>query len=193
FKFGHRRAGTTDDLIAIAAEHKIPVYVAPLYRCGGDRISSSAIRKALTEGDVGTANRLLGRPYMLIGSVVKGQQLGRTIGFPTANLDLPEDKFLPRRGVYAVNVLLHGPSSASPESSIPKPLPGVMNIGTRPTVDGIKQTIEVHLLDWDGDLYGRTMTVELQSFLRPEQKFDSLDALKLQIGRDCEQARLLQA
>ena len=191
FRFGHRRAGTTDDLNAIAAEHNVPVYIAPLYRCGGDRISSSAIRNALTEGNVSTANRLLGRPYALIGSVIQGQQLGRTIGFPTANLDLPYDKFLPHQGVYAVNVYIHSESQGT--ALDPSSLPGVMNIGTRPTVDGLKQTTEVHLLDWSGDLYGKTMTVELQSFLRPEQKFDSLNALKLQIGQDCEQARLLKA
>ena len=192
FRFGHRRAGTTEDLQAIAAEHNVPVYIAPLYRCGGDRISSSAIRQALAEGDVSTANRLLGRPYALIGAVVQGQQLGRTIGFPTANLELPDDKFLPQHGVYAVNVFIHPNTlSGAPASSVSEPLAGVMNIGTRPTVDGLKQTTEVHLLDWHGDLYGKTMTVELQSFLRPEQKFESLNALKVQIGQDCEQARLI--
>ena len=194
FRFGHRRAGTTEDLTSIAAEYDIPVYIAPLYRCGGDRISSSAIRKALAEGDVSTANRLLGRPYALIGSVVQGQQLGRTIGFPTANLLLPTDKLVPQHGVYAVNVLIHPDTLSGGQAAAPiQPLPGVMNIGIRPTVDGVKQTTEVHLLDWQGDLYGKTLTVELQAFLRPEQKFESLHALKVQIGHDCEQARVLKS
>ena len=195
FRFGHRRAGTTEDLRAIATEHNIPVHIASLYRCEGDRISSSAIRRALVEGEISSANRLLGRPYTLIGTVTQGQQLGRTIGFPTANLALPPDKFLPRQGVYAVNVIL---STAPATSSTPTPptplssLPGVMNIGNRPTVDGLKQTFEVHLLDWSGDLYGQQMTVQLQAFLRPEQKFDSLDDLKVQIAQDCEKARSLK-
>lgn len=194
FRFGHRRAGTTEDLKAIAAEHNIPVYIAPLYRCGGDRISSSAIRKALSDGDIDTANRLLGRPYALIGAVVEGQQLGRTIGFPTANLDLPPNKFLPRQGVYAVNVLIHSESvSTHSPSSSQMSLPGVMNIGTRPTVEGLQQTTEVHLLDWTGDLYGKTLTVQLEKFLRPEQKFDTLEQLKTQISRDCDTARLQKA
>ncbi|MEM9214531.1 MAG: bifunctional riboflavin kinase/FAD synthetase [Cyanobacteria bacterium P01_F01_bin.150] len=193
FRFGHRRAGNTEDLKAIAAEHDIPVYIAPLYRCGSERVSSSAIRNALDKGDVSAAKRLLGRPYRLIGSVVKGQQLGRTLGFPTANLHLPDDKLRPKYGVYAVNVFIHANNGFTmPQASDLKPLPGVMNIGNRPTVDGFQQTTEVHLLDWQGDLYGKTVTVELLSFLRPEQRFDSLDALKTQISHDCEQARLLK-
>lgn len=198
FRFGHRRAGTTEDLKAIAAEYDIPVYVAPLYRSEGDRISSSAIRAALGKGDIATANRLLGRPYGLMGEVVKGQQIGRTIGFPTANLDLPPDKFLPRQGVYAVTVWIKNndasPLSPSNADSSPEPIPaisGVMNLGTRPTVEGLKQTTEVHLLDWTGDLYGKTLTVELNDFLRPEQKFENLEQLKNQIEKDCNQARSL--
>jgi riboflavin kinase/FMN adenylyltransferase len=181
FRFGKQRAGTTGDLQQIAAQYNIPVEVATLHLHDGERISSSAIRQALSSGDVGQVKMLLGRPYRLIGTVVSGQQLGRTIGFPTANLQLPEDKFLPRHGVYSVWV-------SSPE--IGQQL-GVMNIGNRPTVSGQQLTVEVHLLDWSGDLYGQTLTVSLEQFLRPEQKFASLDDLKAQIQRDCEQARRL--
>ena len=120
---------------------------------------------------------MLGRSYTLIGKVVKGQQLGRTIGFPTANLQLPIDKFLPCYGVYAVNV--------SWENFTVR---GVMNIGCRPTVDGDTPTVEVHLLNWSGNLYDKTLTVSLQKFLRSEQKFPSLDALKQQISSDCQAA-----
>lgn len=179
FCFGHRRTGTADDLKAIAATFGIGVTIVPLLLFQGKRISSSAIREALLSGDLQTANRMLGRSYRLIGQVVTGQQLGRTIGFPTANLQLLGDKLVPCRGVYAVRV------SGAGESAIL----GVMNIGNRPTVNGLSQTIEVHLLDWSGDLYGKTLIVELEEFIRPEQKFASLEELKAQIQADCETAR----
>lgn len=182
FCFGRKRSGTTADLKAIAAQHHIAVHVVPLYTCEGDRISSSAIRQALQHGKLDQANRLLGRPYTLVGEVIGGQQLGRTIGFPTANLKLPSEKFLPRDGVYCVWV-------QDAECKEVQSLPGVMNIGRRPTVDGLQQTIEVHLLDWAGDLYGHTLTVHLEKFVRPEQKFSSLEALKAQIETDCAIAR----
>lgn len=183
FCFGHKRAGTTADLQAIAKEHEIPVHLADLEVCGDERVSSSAIRAALSKGDLSKANRLLGRPYSIRGIVVKGQQLGRTIGFPTANLDISNRKCLPQRGVYYVQVAHpHHPGQR---------FPGVMNLGCRPTVNGIQQTLEVHLLDWNADLYEQTLTLYLERFLRPEQKFESLDALKSQIQADCAQARSL--
>jgi len=184
FKFGYQRAGTTEHLTAIAATHNTHVNIAELQCCGSERISSSAIRDALTNGEVDRANRLLGRPYQLQGTVIKGQQLGRTIGFPTANLKIPEDKFCPRQGVYYVSV-------HCATARLLKRMPGVMNIGHRPTVNGTQLTIEVHLLEWSGDLYGRHLQVELIKFLRPEQKFNSLDDLKEQIKADCDVARSL--
>jgi riboflavin kinase/FMN adenylyltransferase len=183
FHFGHRRTGTSADLQAIASSYGIDVTIVSLQTCQGERISSSLIRQSLQQGDIIQANRLLGRPYTLTGVVVEGQQLGRTIGFPTANLQLPPEKFLPRQGVYCVRVF--SPSLTSPTSS----QAGVMNIGQRPTVDGTTLTVEVHLLDWSGDLYGQTLTVSLEQFLRPEQKFASLDDLKTQIQADCAAAR----
>lgn len=183
FHFGHRRSGTSKDLQAIAAAYGIDVTIVPLQTCAGERISSSLIRQSLEQGDIPKANRLLGRPYTLHGVVVKGQQLGRTIGFPTANLQIPPEKFLPRRGVYCVQVY----------SSSLKSYWGVMNIGERPTVKGNCLTVEIHLLDWSGDLYGQTLTVSLEQFVRPEQKFASLDALKSQIQADCELARVFFA
>jgi len=188
FHFGYKRAGTAADLQAIASSYGIEVSIISLETCQGERISSTLIRQSLEQGDIATANQLLGRPYTLTGVVEKGQQLGRTIGFPTANLQLPPDKFLPRSGVYCVKVC--GASLTSPISY----QPGVMNIGNRPTVDGTTVTVEVHLLDWSGDLYGQTLTVSLEKFLRPEQKFASLEALKTQIQVDSEAARaFLQA
>lgn len=183
FHFGYQRTGTSSELQAIASAYGIDVTIVSLQTCEGERISSSLIRQSLEQGNISQANQQLGRPYSLTGVVVKGQQVGRTIGFPTANLQLPPEKFLPRQGVYCVRV--YGSSLTSPASSVP----GVMNLGQRPTVNGTTMTVEVHLLDWSGDLYEQTLTVSLEKFLRPEQKFASLEALKTQIQADCVAAR----
>lgn len=175
FRFGKGRCGNAQMLESIAARYGVPVMQVPLKHEQGDRISSSRIREALQSGHLEVATRLLGRPYLLTGWVVQGQQLGRTLGFPTANLQLPADKYLPRTGVYSVRVYGVGT----------EPLSGVMNIGHRPTVDGQALSVEVHLLDWSGDLYGQMLTVSLEGFVRAEQKFDSLEQLKAQIAADC--------
>jgi len=180
FRFGRRRVGTANDLRALTAVADIDVTIVPIQSDHGERISSSAIRQALQEGDLPRANFLLGYSYHLTGQVIQGQQLGRQLGFPTANLQLSIDKFLPRRGVYGVWV-----GGVQPECMIG----GVMNLGCRPTIDGKNQTVEVHLLNWSGDLYGKTLTVHLERFLRPEEKFASLDELKHQIQIDCELTR----
>ncbi len=179
FHFGKNRAGNAETLKAIAATYGISTTIVPLYRLDGDRVSSSLIRHALEQGEIEQANRLLGQAYTLTGTIVQGQQLGRTLGFPTANLQVLPDKFLPRWGVYGVRV-------DSPHATGWR---GVLNIGCRPTVGGERPSIEVHLLDWEGDLYGQTLTLHLETFLRPEQKFGSLDALKAQIQRDCDIVR----
>ncbi len=234
FRFGHKRAGTAADLQAIAANFGIEVTITYLQTCQGDRsgeqtvrISSSLIRQALEQGEISQANRMLGRAYTLTGTVIAGQKLGRTIGFPTANLQLPAAKFLPRQGVYCVGVflepetgnravkseknvpdrqshfteaeqsVLHSPAECAlpwqtpelPAANRQSPIKGVMNLGCRPTVDGITPAVEVHLLDWSGDLYGQTITVSLEKFVRPEQKFPSLEALKAQIAADCQVAQ----
>ena len=193
FCFGKQRSGTANDLQAIASKFGIPVTVVPNFTWCGDRVSSSAIRQALTEGNLQRAKQLLGRPYILTGTVVKGQQLGRTIGFPTANLQLLANKFLPRQGVYAVRVLIEA-DTADSSPLLDHLLPvaaGVMNIGYRPTINGTTQSVEIHLLDWSGDLYGKNLTVELEEFLRTEQKFASLEELKAQINADCTKAKSL--
>lgn len=188
FRFGCRRSGTVADLQAIASRQGIEVTVVPLNLLDGQRVSSSMIRQALQQGDIEQANRWLGRPYSLLGQVVKGEQLGRTIGTPTANLDISPQKFLPCDGVYAVTVHRCETSDQLPYAR-EAPLLGVMNVGLRPTVNGLGRTIEVHLLDWSGDLYGQLLQVNFQAFLRPEAKFASLEALQQQIRRDCEKAR----
>ena len=179
FRFGYQRKGNAIALKNLAAEFNIPVIINSLRKCSGNqvRVSSSLIRQALAEGKITEANKMLGRSYCLMGKEVQGKQLGRTMGFPTANLQLPPDKLLPCHGVYAVKVGL--------DNSYIK---GVMNIGDRPTVSGKTVTVEVHLLNWSGNLYDRDLTVHLERFLRPQQKFDSLDALKQQIAIDCQSA-----
>ena len=178
FCFGYQRKGTAEDLKNIAHSFGIKVHINSLHKyCDRDRsvrVSSSLIRQALSEGNISLANTMLGRSYSLIGTVVTGQQLGRTIGFPTANLEVGVEKFLPNYGVYSVDVFFQQTK-----------VKGVMNIGCRPTVAGEAPTIEVHLLDWTGDLYGQTLKVDLIKFIRPEQKFASVEALKQQITQDC--------
>ena len=180
FRFGYQRQGTGQVLQELARNYGIAVQLNSLHQYNNAeqqavRVSSSLIRQALSAGDLKTANAMLGRPYSLWGKVVTGQQLGRTLGFPTANLELPESKFLPRFGVYEADVLLARQTIKS-----------VMNIGCRPTVAGELPTVEVHLLNWSGDLYGRELRVNLVEFLRSEQKFDSVEALKQQITQDCQ-------
>jgi riboflavin kinase / FMN adenylyltransferase len=180
FRFGNQRAGSASDLVTLTAEIDIPTRIAGLETNGDSRISSSRIRAALLAADLTLTQELLGRYYSIVGTVVNGQEIGRSIGFPTANLKYPAEKFLPRQGVYCVRVDIPGASQ----------LPGVMNIGKRPTVDGVNTTVEVHLLDWDGNLYEQQLIVYLHHFIRSEQKFPSLAALTEQIQADCDTARI---
>ncbi|AMQ57036.1 bifunctional riboflavin kinase/FAD synthetase [Algoriphagus sanaruensis] len=144
-------------------------------------VSSTKIRKALESGDIRTANLYLGRPYELNGLVVKGQQIGRSIGFPTANIHVPNNyKLIPKDGVYAVE--------AKVEDQLYK---AMLNIGNRPTVDGTKKTVETHLFDFQGDLYNKLITVYFRDFIREEQKFDGLEALKKQLIEDQKTAKSL--
>ena len=180
FRFGNQRAGNASDLVTLTANVGIPTRIAPLETNSDSRISSSRIRAALLAADLTLTQELLGRYYSIVGTVVNGQEIGRSIGFPTANLKYPPEKFLPRQGVYCVRV----------DTPTATQLPGVMNIGKRPTVDGVNTTVEVHLLDWEGDLYGQQLTVYLHQFLRSEQKFPDLVALTNQIQADCDTARV---
>ena len=131
--------------------------------------SSTTIRKALASGNIEKANQLLGYTYTLAGKVVPGKQIGRTIGFPTANLSVPEEKLIPLAGVYVCKV---------------DEMDALLNIGNNPTTQGTEVTIELHLIDFDGDLYGKNLSVKLLRYLRPEQKFDNIEALRQQIMQD---------
>ncbi|CNE82410.1 bifunctional riboflavin kinase/FAD synthetase [Yersinia frederiksenii] len=178
FRFGAGRQGDFHLLQQAGAEFGFDVISTDSFCDAGLRISSTAIRQALNDDDLVLAETLLGHPYSISGRVVHGDELGRTMGFPTANLPLKR-LVAPVKGVYAVDVYGLGP----------KPLPGVANIGTRPTVAGIRQQLEVHLLDVTMDLYGRHIDVVLRAKLRNEQRFASLDALKQQIANDVVTAR----
>jgi riboflavin kinase/FMN adenylyltransferase len=183
FAMGRGRAGDVPSLMLIGAELGFAVGAAKQVAAGGDPVSASRVRELLRAGDVEGAVALLGRPFGLRGVVVEGDKRGRTIGFPTANLSIAPEHVLPADGVYACRVYLDGEG-----------LPAVTNIGVRPTFDGLRRTVEAHLLDWSGDLYGRSIRVEFLHRLRGEQKFAGIDALVAQIRRDADQARaLLQA
>lgn len=183
FRFGNLRHGDFALLQRMGAELAASgqgFAVANLHtiRHGEERISSTRVREALARGDLDQAHTLLGRPYRIGGRVAHGDKRGRTIGFPTANINLHR-RVSPLGGVYAV--VVHGLGAT--------PRPGVANIGRRPTVGGTDERLEVHLFDFDGDLYGRHLDVEFRLRLRDERRFESFDALKAQITRDAATAR----
>ena len=176
--FGNQRRGNIALLRQIGFEKKFFTCEVPPVRINGMVISSTMIRLALSEGRLADAAQLLGRDHTISGPVLRGAGLGRQIGFPTANLSTDHLQ-LPPNGVYAVEVLVEG-----------KPHPGVANLGVRPTVDQTRtRLLEIHLLDFEGDLYDREVEVRLKHFLRPEQRFESVDLLKNQIARDAAAAR----
>ncbi|MEJ2060207.1 MAG: bifunctional riboflavin kinase/FAD synthetase [Gammaproteobacteria bacterium] len=177
FRFGHNREGDFAKLQSVGEKHGFAVERMPTYPLDGERISSTRVRDALVSGRLDQAARLLGRPYALSGRVMHGDKRGRSIGFPTANLSLGR-RCTPVHGVFAVRV----------RGAAPAPRFGVANIGRRPTVGGERELLEVHLLDYEGDLYGRCLQVELLARLREEMRFPSLDDLKRQIARDIENA-----
>ncbi|MEZ0611901.1 bifunctional riboflavin kinase/FAD synthetase [Fibrella sp. WM1] len=180
-RFGRDREGGFDYIRAHQAEFGFEVEEIPRQDIEAVGISSSKIRAALSEGNVAAATRFLGRPYSLTGTIVKGRQLGRTIGFPTANLQVDDPvKLIPANGVYAVDVEQGGRTYG-----------GMLNIGFRPTVAGEHQTIETYIFDFDKDIYGEHMTLQFRAFLRPEQKFNGLPALVEQLQQDEQQARAL--
>ncbi|WP_461097250.1 bifunctional riboflavin kinase/FAD synthetase [Spirosoma luteolum] len=180
-RFGRDREGGFDYIQSHQSEYGFEVEEIPRQDIEAVGVSSSKIRTALEEGNIAVANRFLGRPYSLSGTVVKGRQLGRTIGFPTANLQVDDPvKLIPANGVYAVDVVY-----ADQRFS------GMLNIGFRPTVAGTHQTIETYIFDFDRDIYGEHITLKFRAFLRPEQKFDGLSALVGQLKQDEAAARKL--
>ena len=182
FAMGYKREGNIGFLREEGARKGFRLEVVKLVTNdgSGQTVSSSNIRTALENGDIQTVTRRLGRPYRLTGEVVRGDGRGRTIGFPTANMDVWDEQVLPAKGVYAGWVSLNGETHMA-----------VANIGNRPTFSGKVVTVEAHLLDFDRDIYGRELIFDVVERLRPEQKFNGIDELVAQIKRDVEQGRAI--
>ena len=178
FRFGRRGEGSAQTMSQFCRDRGLPFSVVPELFLEGVRVSSTYIRGLIEAGDVVRAAKFLGHPYRLTGLVRHGKQLGRTLGFPTANLAFPDSLAKPRFGVYACRARL-------PEGDFP----AVTNLGLRPTVDGQSVTVESWLLDFRGELYGRDLTLEFYDFIRPERKFESLEAMREEIFRNARQAR----
>ena len=180
FRFGHKGEGTAQALQEFCRRENIPCRIVPEQQLDGIRISSTHIRGLLETGLTASAAKFLGHPHILTGEVVQGRQIGRTIGIPTANILLDEALVVPKLGVYACRAIMDG-----------QVYPAVTNIGSRPTVGGHQVRAESWILDFSGDLYGKELTLEVHKFLRPEQKFGSLEELKEQIQLDAAETRRL--
>ncbi len=180
FRFGRDRVGDVESLTRLGRELGFGVsVVAPVGGADAERVSSSAVRGAIRAGDMAAAARMMTRPWIVDGVVQRGDQRGRGIGFPTANVPLGE-LVRPRLGVYAVTVRIEGEREERP---------GVANIGRRPTFGGEDERLEAHLFDFEGDLYGRRIEVAVRAFVREERRFDGIEALKAQIAADAAAAR----
>ena len=178
FRFGHRGAGTAEILREYCRKKGLSCTVVPQLLVDGKPVSSTRIRSLLEQGDVENANDLLGHPHVFGGQVVSGRRIGRTIGIPTANISIPDEVVVPKHGVYACVAEVDGESHVA-----------VTNIGSRPTVAGHEVRAESWLLDFSGDLYGKTVKLQFHKFLRPEERFDSLESLRQQIQKDAIQAQ----
>ncbi|WP_417784878.1 bifunctional riboflavin kinase/FAD synthetase [Tenacibaculum sp.] len=178
--FGKNREGNIEQLTEYSHLYDFTVEEIPAQDIDEVSVSSTKIRKALANGHLKTANNYLGYNFSLTGKVVNGKQLGGKIGFPTANIDIPEDyKLIPKTGVYIVKSIIDNTT-----------IYGMMNIGNRPTVDGEHQTIEVHYFNFNQNLYGKELTIELLYYLRDEQKFDSVSGLISQLKKDKQNSML---
>ncbi len=178
FKFGQHRAGNFQLLKQEGAKLGMIVEQHPTFEVAGERVSSTRVRQTLAQADLKQAAYLLGRPFAFQGRVMHGQKLGRQLGFRTLNLN-PKRQKMPLSGVFSVTVT----------GLAEQPVAGVANIGIRPTINGLRPSIEVHLFDWQADVYGEHVCVTLHQFIRAEQKFNGLNELKIQITQDVEQAK----
>ena len=183
--FGRDRGGTVPVLREMAKTAEWELVEAPTLDSGGARVSSARTRQLVAEGQLQTARELLGRPFALVGSVVHGEQRGRELGFPTANLDFGQPGALPPDGIYAARASWGGPAVLAPFDMAD----AVISLGTQPTFGGRVRLMEVHLLDRDEDLYGKRMRVQFCTFIRGQRRYDSADELIVQMGRDVKRAR----
>ncbi|MDQ3704326.1 MAG: bifunctional riboflavin kinase/FAD synthetase [Chloroflexota bacterium] len=182
FALGHGRTGNTDVLARLGEELGYTLRIAPLVQVEGEPVSSTRVRQAVAEGDVEAAARLLGRPYGVPGVVVHGSKRGRELGYPTANLDTPPNQAIPADGVYATWCV----RPATGET-----LPSLTSIGVRPMFENDVRLVEVYILDYDADLYDETLTAQFVHYLRPQQRFDGLEAFIAQMRQDEANARKL--
>lgn len=178
FAFGHQRQGTPELLKQIGQEMGFEVSVVPPYTVEGEVVSSTRIRRLLSEGDMEGASKLLGRPYCIYGHIVRGYGAGRQMGMPTSNVCFPADKFLPKNGVYAVWIRGCGD----------EPVPAVANLGVKPTFGGSRIGLEVHIPGFNGQLYGGSMQVFFVKYIREERRFESRELLKEQVDMDVQTA-----
>ncbi|GHO45213.1 bifunctional riboflavin kinase/FAD synthetase [Ktedonospora formicarum] len=192
FSLGHKRMGNVAFLQEYGQRHNIEVRAVTLQEAERERISSTRIRALIKEGQVAEANELLGHPVRVDGIVVHGDERGRLLGFPTANLRPEAHKLIPANGVYAVRVQVQQ-KAESDEQAMSPVYNGVVNIGIRPTFNGKERLIEAHLLDISRDLYDTYIVIEFIARLRGEQRFPGIDALKAQIAMDSQQARHILA
>jgi riboflavin kinase / FMN adenylyltransferase len=177
-RFGKNREGSFDELKINGPKYGFDVEEIPRQDIDHIGVSSSKIRKALDEGDVTTARQLLGQSYSMTGRIIKGDRLGRVLGFPTANIDIDSHhKLVPAEGIYAVKVSHAG-----------KLYGGMLYIGNRPTIDGARRSIEVNIFDFDKEIYGESLTVSFEKLLRKDSKFNDLEELKIQLQKDKETA-----
>lgn len=178
FRFGYKRGGGFNLLQEVGNSHGMIVEDTKTQILQGERISSTRIREALDTGDIASANKLLGHAYQLNGRVRHGDKKGRTIGFPTINMKVP-NQIAPRLGVYAVKV--HGLAEIA--------LDGVSNLGMRPTVEGVEKRLETHIFNFNSEIYGKHISIEFREFIREEQRFENFEALKEQIIIDAKTAK----
>ncbi|GGG85967.1 riboflavin biosynthesis protein [Parapedobacter pyrenivorans] len=195
-RFGKDRKGSLKDLLEHAEIYGYSVEQIPEQDINDVAVSSTKIREALIKGDIDTANACLGYPFQLTGKVIRGNQLGRNIGYPTANLQVQEShKLIPAYGIYAVEALIVEPADIKTGPYVPNPpasiVKGMGYIGTRPTVDGISRSIEVHLFDFSGDIYGQTLRVKFLHFVRHDQWFDTMQEMIDQMAVDEQQIKEL--
>ncbi|WP_257658958.1 bifunctional riboflavin kinase/FAD synthetase [Parapedobacter lycopersici] len=188
-RFGKDRSGTFQDLLSHADIYGYSVEQIPEQDINDVAVSSTKIREALIKGDINSANSYLGYPFQLTGKVVRGNQLGRSIGYPTANLQVREpQKLIPAYGIYAVEAAIIDPREITTgvyEHHEPKRvIKGMGYIGTRPTIDGVGRSIEIHLFDFDGDIYGEQLRVEFLHFIRHDQWFESMEDMIKQMAAD---------
>lgn len=180
FRFGRQRQGDFDMLARCGEALGYGIENTPTFVIQNERVSSTRVRESLKQADIPLVRQLLGRDYSMSGRVAHGDKRGRTIGFPTANIHLHR-KSVPVQGVYAVRL----------EGLGKQDIAGIANVGTRPTVDGTKSLLEVHLFNFNDDIYGKHVKINFTAFIRHEQRFNGLDALKQQIAIDCEKARAI--